>query len=226
MTDLPNIPRAANAADRTAAAPDAVRVIEDPVAAAAILDPMRLRILENLQRPDSASGLARRLGLPRQKINYHVRELERFGFVRAISQRRKGNCVERLVLAAARSFLIGPRALGSLAIGTRQMAESQTNPAADSLAALAQAVSRIAPMSPATGGSDPHITARTLHFARPEHRAAFQSELDAAIARLAARYCVNSQDARDSGALEAGEQHCCIAGIYAAAPADEADPAR
>lgn len=93
----------------------ALLVVRETTAAAALLDPLRLQMLHMLEQPDSASGLARRLGLPRQKINYHVRELERHGFVRTLSQRRKGNCVERVVQSVARTFAIGPEALGPLA---------------------------------------------------------------------------------------------------------------
>ena len=52
-----------------------LNLIEDGRSAAAVLNPLRLQILEGLSEPDSASGLARRFGIPRQKINYHLREL-------------------------------------------------------------------------------------------------------------------------------------------------------
>jgi hypothetical protein len=59
----------------------AVQLIDEPAAAAAALHPLRRRILEHLQEQDSAAGVARALSLPRQRVTYHVRELER----RAIS---------------------------------------------------------------------------------------------------------------------------------------------
>src|SRR3954449_7132312 len=95
-----------------AAAP--VFVIEQPEAAAAVLHPERLRILEHLREPDSASGLSRRLDVPRQKINYHLRELETAGIVEFVEERRKGNCIERVMRAKADSFLISPDTLGSV----------------------------------------------------------------------------------------------------------------
>src|SRR5712692_8132268 len=84
--------------------------------AAALLHPLRLRIIENLREPDSASGLARRLQIPRQKANYHVRELEREGFLEQVGEHRKGNCVERMVRASANAYLIDPALLGTLGI--------------------------------------------------------------------------------------------------------------
>ena len=63
-----------------AAAVPELLVLSDPVRARTLLDPERRRLVEALARePDSASGLARRLGEKRQRLNYHLRLLERAG---------------------------------------------------------------------------------------------------------------------------------------------------
>ena len=80
-----------------------VAVIDDPAAAEASLDPVRARLLAELAEPGSASTLGARVGMPRQKVNYHLRTLERHGLVELVEERRKGNCVERVVRATARS---------------------------------------------------------------------------------------------------------------------------
>jgi hypothetical protein len=54
-----------------------VAVIDDPAAAEASLDPIRARLLAELAEPGSASTLSARVGLTRQKANYHLRALER-----------------------------------------------------------------------------------------------------------------------------------------------------
>jgi DNA-binding transcriptional ArsR family regulator len=91
-----------------------VAVIEDPAAAEVSLDPMRARLLAELAEPRSATMLAERVGLPRQKVNYHVRELERHGLVELVEERRKGNCTERVLRATAASYVISPAALASV----------------------------------------------------------------------------------------------------------------
>ena len=58
-----------------------VEVIEDAEAAAAALDPVRARLLAELAVPASAAGLAARVGITRQKVNYHLRTLEAHGLV-------------------------------------------------------------------------------------------------------------------------------------------------
>ena len=54
-----------------------VEVIDDPGAAVVALDPVRARLLSELSEPASAAALAARLGLGRQKVNYHLRARSR-----------------------------------------------------------------------------------------------------------------------------------------------------
>ncbi len=48
-------------------------LLREPERAATLLNPLRIRLLGYLRQPDSASGLASRLGLDRQRVNYHLR---------------------------------------------------------------------------------------------------------------------------------------------------------
>ena len=107
-----------------------LHVIRDPAAARAVLDPIRQRLLKNLEFPVSATGLSRRLRLPRQKINYHLRELERSGLVRLVEKRTVGNCTERLMQAVAKEFVLGPELLGALTPEPRTAADSTRSYAA------------------------------------------------------------------------------------------------
>ena len=89
-----------------------VEVIEDPAAAAVALDPVRARLLAELTEPASAAALAERVGLARQKVNYHLRTLEAHGLVEPAGERRWGGLTERLLVATAASYLVSPAALG------------------------------------------------------------------------------------------------------------------
>src|SRR5208282_4945121 len=91
---------------------EAVDVIGDDSRVAALLHPLRRRILEALREPDSAAGLARRLLLPRQKINYHVRELARGHFLARAGRRRRRNMSEKRYVARARGYVLSPEILG------------------------------------------------------------------------------------------------------------------
>lgn len=104
--------------------PHAIQMIESLEQSAVLMDAARLELMRALDGPASASELARRLGLPRQRVNYHLRELERVGLVREVEQRRKGNCVERRVVASSRSYAISPSVLGEVG-GTHRAAKAE-----------------------------------------------------------------------------------------------------
>ena len=57
---------------------------------------------------------AGRLELPRQKVNYHLKELERHGLVELAEERRKGNVTERVYRAIAASYVISPSVLAAV----------------------------------------------------------------------------------------------------------------
>jgi DNA-binding transcriptional ArsR family regulator len=92
--------------------------------AAALLHPLRLRILDALREPDSAAGLARRLRLPRQKVNYHVRELARARFLERAGQRRRRNMIERRFRTTAQGYILSPELLGRLGLPQAQVQDA------------------------------------------------------------------------------------------------------
>src|SRR5262245_33594318 len=92
-----------------------VAVIDDPAAATVALDPVRSRLLAELMQPASAATLAERLGIARQKINYHLRTLEAHGLVEVAGKRQWGGLTERLMVATAASYLVSPIAMGPVA---------------------------------------------------------------------------------------------------------------
>ena len=92
-----------------------VAVIDDPAAAEATLDPMRAQLLAALAEPGSATTLAAKAGVSRQRLNYHLRALERHGLVELVEERRKGNCTERVLRATAASYVISPAAFSAVA---------------------------------------------------------------------------------------------------------------
>ena len=168
----------------------AMAVVRDSAQAATLLDPMRVALLERLAEPGSASSLARDLGLPRQRINYHLRELEKAGFVEFVEERRRGNCVERRVKATARSYLISPEVLGALG---RTPAEQQDRVSAGYLMAAAGRMLRdLAAQGAAAEAAKKRLATLTLEtdirFASAADRTAFAEELSAAVARLASKY--------------------------------------
>jgi DNA-binding transcriptional ArsR family regulator len=167
-----------------------VAVIDNPGAAEVSLDPIRTHLLSELAEPGSASTLAARLGLTRQKVNYHLRALERVGLIELHEERRRGNMTERVMSATASSYVISPAALAALA---PDPARSPDQLSAMWLVALAARLVREvgelmrgakrARRPLATFGIDSEV-----RFASATDRAAFAAELSQCIEGLVGKY--------------------------------------
>ena len=173
-----------------------VEVIANPAAAEASLDPVRARLLAELAEPGSAAGLAEKVGLPRQNVNYHLKALERHGLVELVDERRKGNVTERVLRATAASYVISPTALAALQpdpsrspdrLSARWMialASRLVRDVGELLVGAAKARKRLA-----TFAMDGEV-----RFASARDRAAFAEELATAVTRLIGKYHDESAD--------------------------------
>jgi DNA-binding transcriptional ArsR family regulator len=65
-----------------------------------------------LQEPASATELGARLGMGRQRVNYHLGLLERAGLVRLVETRARRGCIERIMQASAQAFVVDPQLMG------------------------------------------------------------------------------------------------------------------
>jgi DNA-binding transcriptional ArsR family regulator len=162
-----------------------------PERAATLLAHDRQRLLAELGgEAGSAAGLARRLGLPRQRVNYHLRELEKAGLVELVEERRKGNCVERLVRATARAFVISPETLRALAADPGVALDRGS--AAYQVAVAARSIREVASLDAGArreGRRLPTLTLDTeIVFSDAAARAAFAAELADALGAILARY--------------------------------------
>ena len=158
--------------------------------AAVLLRPLRARILEMLAEPQSAAKVARRLSVARQKVGYHLKELEKQGLVELVEERKSGNCVERIVRVTSRAYLVSAEALGSLAQGALEATDRFS--AAYVVAIASRAISELANMRRAADEAGKRLATLTLEteirFASAAERAAFAGELAREIARLTAKY--------------------------------------
>jgi DNA-binding transcriptional ArsR family regulator len=167
-----------------------VEVIEDPAAAAVALDPVRARLLAELVEPGSAASLANRVGLARQKVNYHVKALEAHGLVELAEERKRGGITERVLRATAASYVVSPAALGEDAVDPARAADHFS---ARYLVALAgrmvREVGDLARRAADAGKRLPTMTIDTeIRFRSAEDRAAFADDLTRSVLELAARY--------------------------------------
>ena len=167
-----------------------VEVIESAEAAAAALDPVRARLLSELAVPASAGGLAARVGITRQKINYHLKALEEHGLVELFEQRRHGGITERVLRASAASFVVSPAAVSATAADPDANDDRQSARYLVALAGrLVREVGALARRANASGKGLATLTIDTqIGFQSAADRAAFADDLTAAVLDLAARY--------------------------------------
>jgi DNA-binding transcriptional ArsR family regulator len=167
-----------------------VEVIDDPAAAVVALDPVRARLLAALVEPGSAAALAPRIGLTRQRVNYHLRALEAHGLVRQVEERRWGGLTERLYAATAASYVVSPGALGEAA---SDPARGSDRLSARYLIALAARIVReVGALAGRAEREDKRLATLALdteiRFRSAAERATFAAELTAAVTALASRY--------------------------------------
>ncbi len=167
-----------------------VQVLEAAGTAAALLDPARLRILTALRDPDSSAGVARTLGLPRQRVGHHVRALEAAGLLTCVGERKKRNCVERLLQATARSYVLAPQLLGRLGVTADQVQDRFSSTYLLAAAnRVVQEVSALHPRAEAAGKKLPTLTLQTeVRFASARSQNEFLEELLAAFSALVGKH--------------------------------------
>ena len=193
-------------------------IIDDPTRARAALQPLRLRLLHFLERPQSAPQLAKAIGMPRQRVLYHLRKLEAQRLVEAHEHGSVGRRIDRSYVRTATSYAIAPKTLGGVAVDSRTVADAFSSAylsavagrALNDLAALGRAAA-------ARGKRVPTLTLETdVRFATPADQRRFADELTSALATLAAKY--HQPDAPQ------GRTFRVFAGGYPAVPPRATEP--
>lgn len=167
-----------------------IQVIDDPAAATVALEPTRSRLLSELAVPASAATLAARVGLARQKVNYHLNALQAHGLVRPAEQRKWGGLTERLLVATAASYVVSPSALGPVSIDPDREVDRLSASYLIALGArIVREVHELVCRATEAGKRLATLAVDTeVRFRSPADRAAFSAELTEAIAKLVSKY--------------------------------------
>ena len=192
-----------------------IQYITEPRRAATLLQhPLRRQILAEATEPLSAAALADRLGQPRQRVNYHVRQLAQADFLRPAGRRMKRNLEERRYLASARAYVLSPELLGPLAAHPQAAADRFSAAYLQGLTSLAQEeLGRVQ-----TAAEAARIRVRTLsldavvRFESAAQRAAFGAALARAVADVVAAH--TSPERTASGEAGAGQPFRLFLGCY------------
>lgn len=189
--------------------------------AAALLDPLRARILTLAREPASATELGARLDLPRQRVNYHVRELARVGLLKRAGRRRKRNMFEQRYVASARGYVISPQLLGAAGADWRAVADAAS--AAYLLALTCQMQADVARAARQAKAEKKRLATLSIksqfRFESPEHRERFARELKDAVVSIVARFSAPNLTA--GGKPAPGRPYRLVLGCYPYAPQEE-----
>jgi DNA-binding transcriptional ArsR family regulator len=128
------------------------------------------------------------MDLPRQKVNYHLRQLEAAGLVELVEERRRRGCVERVMRASAEGFVVDPTVLrtGSAVTERDQFAAEHL---VDTAAATVRDVSRMRAAAVERGQRLLTFTIEAdVTFAEPADVHRFTDALASAVARTAEEF--------------------------------------
>jgi len=99
--------------DRRSGQPVPVKVFEDPTPAQALLQPMRWKILQELATSDQcARELSKKLNASQQVICYHLKELEKVGFIRLQRTERRRGAIAKYYRAEHKAIAVVASRLG------------------------------------------------------------------------------------------------------------------
>jgi len=154
------------------------------------LSPIRLKLLRALKTPGSAASVAAELGMPRQKVGYHLRALEAAGLVVLVEARARRGFTERLLVASADALVVDPAILQDepadrTRIQDRHAAEHLIGAASE----MVRAVTRMRAAADAEGARLLTFTLESqVAFATPQAMEAFTHDLAKVLADLVAAY--------------------------------------
>lgn len=81
-------------------------VVDNPEQAKALLNPLRGEILAQLNEPASATEVSKAINETPQRVNYHLKSLQKVGLVKQVGTRNVRNLVEVLYQSIAKTFIM------------------------------------------------------------------------------------------------------------------------
>lgn len=165
----------------------AITYVDSPDQVRAALSPIRRDLLKRLRTPSSASRLAAEMELPRQRLNYHLKALEKAGLVELVEERQRRGCVERIMRTRPGALIVDPTVVSG------EFTRIHDQYAAEHLVGVAATTVRdVARMQAKAAQVDKRLLTFTLEtevrFAQPGDVHTFTEELAAAVGQVVARY--------------------------------------
>ena len=169
---------------------NSMTMVDDAATARLALSPLRRRLLARLRTPASAAALSEEFAMPRQKLGYHLRVLEKAGLLADAGSRRRRGFTERMLETRSDALIVDPMIL---APADADAVGKQDRFAAGHLvrtaAGIVRDVSRMRAAADAEGSRLLTFTVEAdVAFAAPDQIELFTARLAEALAGIAAEF--------------------------------------
>jgi DNA-binding transcriptional ArsR family regulator len=176
-----------------------VALLDEPDRLRIGLSPIRRRLLERLRQPASATQLASELAMGRQRVNYHLRALEKAKLVDLVEERQRRGCIERILVARAQAFIVDPSvmtaktgsnsAAGIGGVSRTAQDKFSAEHLIDTAADMVRDVTRMRALAEKQGTRLLTFTMQTdISFAEPDDLERFTTAVAELVAREAAKF--------------------------------------
>ncbi|HEY1180004.1 MAG TPA: helix-turn-helix domain-containing protein [Phytomonospora sp.] len=168
-------------------------LLDEPDRLRRALTPLRRTLLARLRTPASAPELAAELGIPRQRVGYHLRQLEAVGLLELVEERPRRGRLERVLRTVADAFVVDPGVLDDAPDDATTTGDTTHRHASEHLLAVASRTVRdVARMQSASERQGTRLLTFTLEtevaFASPDDVHRFAEALAGAIGDVAAAF--------------------------------------
>ncbi|WP_246079476.1 winged helix-turn-helix domain-containing protein [Paenibacillus piri] len=170
-------------------------LVQSPDQAMALLHPLRADIVSRLVEPTSAAELARTLQETPQRMNYHIKALEKTGLIRRVGTRQVRNLVEVLYQAIARTFVMAE----SLSLSAETIERLKDHGSLAQLISSAEQMKKDAVMLLERSETGSEVPSASLQLQIPlddqEQRQAFIEDYVAMMKQLVHKYAARNSEA-------------------------------
>ena len=134
--------------------------------------------------------MAESLGLSRQAVAYHVRQLETHGYIELVREEQRRGCTERIVRRTAQYLVASQEMMGASGLDPRKVKDKFSAGYLIALATrMAREVGEAQQAAEKTGKRLPTLSTDVeIRLRSPQDREAFAEELLQAVAGLVAKY--------------------------------------
>ncbi|RXK17429.1 winged helix-turn-helix domain-containing protein [Macrococcus sp. DPC7161] len=129
-----------------------------------VSDPFRIRLLELLSETEqTGQQLADTLGIPRAKVHYHLRELEKHGLIVMVRTEQKHSIVQKYYEPVASQLMINPELIQFSPINKKLAVQHKITISAEAYADFKKEIKKLSKKAHDKSGKE-NVTIQVIHM--------------------------------------------------------------